>query len=1232
VLFASKKAPSYYSSNIKLIINSKVNRLFTTFRQKCDYGKICVSCDHSTSPSKKFCFTARTTAGESKANDLTGAGETATQFEGEMAMNNQRSPLDNLNLRRERRPLASLDELNRTLSALEDHLRSRQEPESHYTSQAALPETAAADALEFLRHETPVQHARPQQSAPVADHPHKEALSAIAEELQRLRARTELRQAAAISEKLHLSEAQHTPPARLSAADRFIAGTSNITSNVNHNPNTDAVMRRDFEELKRTVETLAREESLRRMSHRWDALDERFDNFEQQQSEKLNARQHTNPDPALEAISARLDDLRHAVEQLPDNQSQSLRQLDERLDEISRAILATSYRSQQPEQEHAVFEELDRRFADLTSHLDEQYRNSAHKTALNDDRFIQALESRLDHITRQVTEQTAVLQAVPVAAPQADQQLMRNLEKQLSFISEQLSKPEALVPELADIKPRLDVIERAIDINRDTVLSAAREAAEEAIRQVVDKGSARDTGFARQLADDLKALEQLTRETDERNNRTFNRVHDTLLKIAERLGQMEQDNLQKPPHAQVSRPAVPAREQGDAGRYSNQFSVPEWGTDTPQTTSNAARSFSTAPSPADAAIEAARAAVKSAAHPVADKARVDADIDNPKADTRKSLLGGLAQAVRRSKPDAQAPAATEDFKIETSDLLELDTQAAATQPEVKNEEIRVDQTLAAMPDLNAIIRRVRDEQRNRGSDQPASNGKSDLISAARRAAQAAADETGRLRDQEQTDGDLNEDITSDENRVAATDKPKRSLRKPLLLALGAVIIAATGLQLGNTYLNDTKENTAPQAADVSNIKTAAINTKPAATEEAKPALPTVSTLDNAGYPSEQVTPSVQITTLNQGTTSEDAQPLGTRAFPTQPLSANPLAGSTQAIIKPVTINQPSAAPVIQPMPEALDKQEQSFNSAPELTSPVKAEAPAQEKLSAIPAIAKEVGSIALRNAAEGGDARALYEIGLRYTDGRGVASDYAEAAKWYALSAERGFAPAQYRRGNFHEKGLGMPRDAAKATKLYEQAAVQGNASAMHNLAVLYAMGPAGQVNNDDAAKWFFKAAELGIKDSQYNLGILTAKGLGRTQSLEESYKWFALAAEAGDADAAEKRDQVAKSLKPEQLERAVNLTKLWKPKDMIEEANSVHIPDAWTDEKAMPTASVDMKKAIRNIQLILQKNGYDAGSADGVMGNKTRQAIAAFQKSNGMKPTGEVDQPLVEALLARNS
>ncbi|TIP35008.1 MAG: peptidoglycan-binding protein [Mesorhizobium sp.] len=49
----------------------------------------------------------------------------------------------------------------------------------------------------------------------------------------------------------------------------------------------------------------------------------------------------------------------------------------------------------------------------------------------------------------------------------------------------------------------------------------------------------------------------------------------------------------------------------------------------------------------------------------------------------------------------------------------------------------------------------------------------------------------------------------------------------------------------------------------------------------------------------------------------------------------------------------------------------------------------------------------------------------------------------------------------------------------------------------------------------------------------------------------------------------------------------------------------------------------------MLNKNGYDAGGADGVMGDKTKNAIMAFQTDNKMKPTGEIDAPLVKALLA---
>jgi len=186
----------------------------------------------------------------------------------------------------------------------------------------------------------------------------------------------------------------------------------------------------------------------------------------------------------------------------------------------------------------------------------------------------------------------------------------------------------------------------------------------------------------------------------------------------------------------------------------------------------------------------------------------------------------------------------------------------------------------------------------------------------------------------------------------------------------------------------------------------------------------------------------------------------------------------------------------------------------------------------------------------------------------------------------------------------------------------------MHNLAVLFAMGADGAPDNETAVRWFTQAAELGVKDSQFNLGILAAKGVGMPQSLEESYRWFALVAKTGDKDAAAKRDEIAKALRPEQLERARAATELWKARPLDAAANSVDVPEAWQESQAQ-TASVDVKKAISNIQTILARNGYDAGGTDGVMGERTKTALAAFQKDNGMEPTGEVDEKVVRALLA---
>jgi len=242
-----------------------------------------------------------------------------------------------------------------------------------------------------------------------------------------------------------------------------------------------------------------------------------------------------------------------------------------------------------------------------------------------------------------------------------------------------------------------------------------------------------------------------------------------------------------------------------------------------------------------------------------------------------------------------------------------------------------------------------------------------------------------------------------------------------------------------------------------------------------------------------------------------------------------------------------------------------------------------------------------------------------------------QAAAWYQLSADKGYAPAQYRLASMYEKGNGVDHDLAKAKQYYEQAANQGNASAMHNLAVLYASGTAGSQDYDSAASWFSRAADLGVSDSQFNLAILYARGNGVKQDLQESYKWFAIAAKSGDKDAAQKRDEVANAMKPADLEGARAKVDLWKAQQADPKTNGTDIPDEWTTGKGVNTASIDMKKAIRNIQAILNKNGFDAGTPDGAMGDKTVAALKSFQKSVGLPADGRVTDQVVKELLARN-
>ena len=88
--------------------------------------------------------------------------------------------------------------------------------------------------------------------------------------------------------------------------------------------------------------------------------------------------------------------------------------------------------------------------------------------------------------------------------------------------------------------------------------------------------------------------------------------------------------------------------------------------------------------------------------------------------------------------------------------------------------------------------------------------------------------------------------------------------------------------------------------------------------------------------------------------------------------------------------------------------------------------------------------------AEQGDARAQYNLGSMYYNGKGVTQDYKEAVKWYTKAAEQGYAVAQSNLGYMYFNSEGVAQDYKETAKWWRKAAEQGYAEAQFNLGHKY--------------------------------------------------------------------------------------------------------------------------------------------------------------------------------------
>ncbi|MGN6145968.1 MAG: peptidoglycan-binding protein, partial [Mesorhizobium sp.] len=984
---------------------------------------------------------------------------------------------------------------------------------------------------------------------------------------------------------------------RLDEISRAIVASTVAAQSAAFDPASFERIERRIESLAQQIEEVAADRPGNEMMDRLNTLSSRVDDL---------AARATLPDHAMERLGAQIADIAQRIEHAPAlPQADALfHGIEQRFDVLSDMI----ERRQGEAIEHGnlLFHDLERRLNEVAEQLDRRSPEAAFEASgimeAIDARFtalakrletsapdaggqaaIRALESRLEAISNRLDSSAAQVAAV-------DPELIRSLEAQVSGLSAHLSQPGTPLPVFEDIAPRIDRIEKSLTSSRDSILEAAREAAENAVRTLAGAGP--ETAAVAGLAKDLKTLEGLTRRSDERNTKTFEAIHDTLLKIVDRLGSLEggpsgpAEPVAEPARAKIAVREAPALDISEALPLAGDLDAP----------SISAGKEPMVRTPAEAAADAARAALGSET--------VEQGGD------RKSRLGGLARAFKLRRQSEQAEAAPVASATAEAPAVDIDEPL---EPKLINRPLEPG---SGAPDLNAIMKRVRDER-----GQPARSGegdvaKADFIAAARRAAQAAAAEAEALKRQSTVAGPV---------KALRIGDLIKARRKPILMAAAAIMLALAGLQLGKAFLSDPQQTAANEPARIADSRVAMAADTSAATAPVTPSAPVESaaTPTNSGDAAPVRVVDNEPDAKPQQNTAADTDGQGQVAEQDDMAMAEAAAKASNTV--PAGDTQAASAAPVEAAPVA-PAQNAEVASVGETTSAVAPAAAAADAAIEVPA---GINPPALREAAAKGDPKALFELGSRYAEARGVKEDMAEAAKWYQKAADLGFAPAEYRIGNFYEKGTGVARDIAKSKTWYQLAAEQGNASAMHNLAVLYAMAADGTTDNQSATHWFQEAADLGVKDSQFNLGILAAKGVGMKQDLEASYKWFALVAKTGDKDAAAKRDEIANALRPEQLEKARAAVELWKAKPLDPSANTVDIPDAWQDVPTT-TASIDMKKAVQNIQKILNKNGYDAGGTDGVMGDRTKKAIMAFQKDSGLEATGTVDEKLVKALLAR--
>jgi TPR repeat protein/peptidoglycan hydrolase-like protein with peptidoglycan-binding domain len=291
----------------------------------------------------------------------------------------------------------------------------------------------------------------------------------------------------------------------------------------------------------------------------------------------------------------------------------------------------------------------------------------------------------------------------------------------------------------------------------------------------------------------------------------------------------------------------------------------------------------------------------------------------------------------------------------------------------------------------------------------------------------------------------------------------------------------------------------------------------------------------------------------------------------------------------------------------------------------------------------------LRARANKNEIPAMEELGRRLLQGLDMPKDPQAGAGWLLRAAGRGSVQSAFNVAVMYERGFVVERDSSKAAEWYRKAADAGLPTAKHNLALLLRDGKGTARDVKAATQLLLSAAHQGMAASMFMLGDIYEQGDGGTKDPAAALAWFAITgeferqanheAESALAKTASQRAQVLKrTLTTTELERAQELAQ-GEFKRIIAELTPPP-PPAPVVASAPPAApapaeevTVDWPKGaadqIRAIQQALLELKRLRDKPDGNLGTNTRTAIRDFQKSIGMRQTGEPSRDLYLALVS---